>query len=131
MDKNKFKEFLESVGEVKAIKPTKTQSVRQSDEDEIEEVKYDGRMISIGFEDNPTLGFKLVKLKENIRACELGCGQIVADQKIEKRFATSPLPHWKTRCGNCGFYLSPDGKELLKGGHLAQSAYVAWFNKNK
>lgn len=128
MDKKKFKEFLTSVAEVAEVKPTKNPSIRQSDDfDDL--VRFENNMINISFEDNPTLGFKLVKLKENIKPCELGCGDIVTDQKIEKRLSITPRPHWKTKCMNCGCYVSPDKKGFIHGSVAAQAAFNAFLNK--
>jgi hypothetical protein len=81
--------------------------------------------------DNPTLGYELVKIKPVLRACDLGCGDSIVDQVVERRYCTAPVPHWRTRCKTCGYYLSPDGKYFIDGAHAIAAEYVKYFNKQK
>lgn len=126
MDKKEFKQFIESVAEIKELKPVKITSIRQSD-DEPNEVKIDGEWEEIDFHNNPTLGFKFVKLKDRFAACTLGCGDIVSNQVIEKKIYTYPEMHWRTNCKNCGCCLSPDGSGFIKGGSNIQTAFINYF----
>jgi hypothetical protein len=125
MDKNKLKEFITSVAEVEELKPV---TMGDKPPDEATEVFWQGEWIEVDRHINPTLGFKFIRLKEINRTCALDCGNIVTDQIIEKRHCLTPKPHWRTRCNICGKFLSPDGKELIAGGHAIQSAYIKYFN---
>jgi hypothetical protein len=132
MDKNELRQRLEQVAELKDIKPPRTCNYRPAIE-YITEVDEDGEEYQVPVEitENPTLGFQLVKLKDQHRVCELGCGDIVTNQVIEKRHGQTPKSHWKTRCKNCDHYVSPDGLGFIKGGHQIQHAYMKYFNGQK
>jgi hypothetical protein len=64
---------------------------------------------------NLTMMPRIVKLKSQPKICELGCGQEVVNQRIERTLHDWPQPHWRTKCTNCQHYLHPSGKGLIKG----------------
>jgi len=132
MDPNELRQRLEQVAELKDRKPIKTASHRPAIE-YITEVDEDGEeyQIAVEIKDNPTLGYELVKVKDQHKLCELGCGDIVANQITERRFVRTPQPHWRTRCKNCDHYVSPDGKGFIKGSHAVQNAFGRYFNSTK
>lgn len=130
MDKKKLKEFIKEVAEIEELKPKKDRAVRL-DDDALDVVKVDNEWVEITAKSNPTLGFKFKKLKDKNATCELGCGDIVTNQLIEKRLSHTPMPHWRTRCNNCGHYVSPDGVGFIQGAHEIQSAYVRFFRGEK
>ena len=74
----------------------------------------------VEIKENPTLGFDLVKLKDKHSICQLGCGEVVTNQVIERRLATTPKKHWRTRCKNCDRYVGPDGQTFIKASHAVQ-----------
>lgn len=126
MDKKKFVDFIESVAEVKHLKPATSPSIRLDDTHQ-NDVKVGDEWIHINKDINPTLGLKFIKLKDQHRLCELGCGDIVSNQVVEKRLSTHPEVHWRTRCKVCDCFVSPDGEGFIKGGHQIQAAYMRWF----
>ena len=110
MDQDKLQAFIKSVSIVKEYAP-----------------KY-----GVEAEPNPSLpGLKWMGLKPVERPCELGCGDIVADQRIERRLAFTPTRHWKTRCANCQRYVHPDGVTLVDTSQAAQKIYQAWLAGEK
>lgn len=128
MDKQQFKQFVESVAEIKELKPTKTPSIRQSDDDEASEVRIGHELVNINMDVNPTLGFKLIRIKEQYRACDLGCGNQVANQVIEKKWHSYPKAHWRTNCTNCRAVVHPNGCELIHAtGSQVQSIFYKWL----
>ena len=127
MNNKQIREFVESVAEIKLLKPVKDSGFG---EDETR-VVFKGEWIELNKEINPTLGFKFIKLKPVERDCQLGCGERVVDQRIEKRLAFTPVRHWRTRCTNCQNYVHPNGQELIRGGHQVQLAYLRFFNKEE
>lgn len=130
MDKKEFRERLEQVAVIKDLKPAKSANYRPAIE-YITEVDEDGEeyQIPVVINENKTLGFELVRLKDQVKLCELGCEKIVPNQIIERRLATTPKKHWRTRCRNCDCFVAPDGKGLIKGAHLVQTAFAKYFNK--
>ena len=60
MDKEKFKQFIVEVAEIKELKPV-TSGERPADGET--EVLYNGEWITLDKRVNPTLGFKFIKLK--------------------------------------------------------------------
>jgi hypothetical protein len=130
MENKQFKDFVQSVAEIKDLSPKKDPNVRL-DADAEEKVRIGDEWIEITAKSNPTLGFKFIKLKEQHRACQLGCGDSVVNQVVEKRLAHTPEKHWRTRCANCGCYVSPDGLGFIEGSHQIQAAYLRHFNKLK
>lgn len=110
MDKNKLEDFIKSVSIVKEYKAKP------------------------GADNNPNPslpGLKWIGLKPVERPCELGCGDLVTDQKIERRLAFTPTKHWKTRCANCQKYVHPDGVSLVDSSQTAQKIYQAWLAGEK
>lgn len=106
MDKDKLNKFIQSVSIVKEYK-----ALPGAENDP-----------------NPSLpGLKWIALKPVERPCELGCGELVIDQKIESRLALTPTKHWKIRCANCQKYVHPDGKKLVTNSREAQKIYQAWL----
>lgn len=126
MDKIKFKEWIKTVAEIKELSPKKDPNIRL-DNDAQDLVRHGDEWVEVTAKANPTLGFQFVKLKDKTAVCELGCGDIVSNQVVEKRFCESPQPHWRTRCNNCGCFVSPDGVGFIEGGHQVQAAYVKFF----
>lgn len=130
MDKKSIREFLETVGEIKDLTPTTNPGIRL-DPDSKDVVKYNGDWVEIKAKDNPTLGFKFIKLKPVARDCQLGCGKKCEDQVIEHKVYTYPQVHWRTYCKSCQHTVSPDGQTMLRGPMVIQKAFCAWFSANK
>lgn len=80
---------------------------------------------------NPTLPFIVRELKPINKICELGCGNIVTNQIIHKKYYQIPRPHWRTSCKNCQSTIGPDGKTLIKGSANTQNAYFKYFNSEQ
>jgi hypothetical protein len=78
---------------------------------------------------NETLGYAIIGLKENYRLCEIGCGEIVSNQVIEKRLVTTPTKHWRTHCKACHKTRGPDG--IMMTSPQAQQAFSKWFNSKQ
>lgn len=130
MEKKQLKDFIESVAEIKELSPKKDPAIRLDDGvDEL--VRYGNEWVELNSKANPTLGFKFIKLKDKHQACELGCGDIVTNQVIERRLAFTPQKHWRTRCQNCGCYVSPDGLGFIDGSHQVAAAFIRHFNSLK
>jgi hypothetical protein len=130
MDKKELKKRIEQVAIIKDLSPKKDPNVRLNDGVD-EHVRNGDEWVEINSKFNPTLGFQFIKLKEQHRSCEIGCGKIVTDQIIERRLAFTPEKHWRTRCNSCGLYVSPDGQGFIEGGHAAAAAFLRHFNKLK
>ena len=128
MNNKQIRDFVESVAEIKQLKPVTDGSRPPED---ATEVFYNGEWIEVGPKTNPTLGFKFIKLKDVERPCVLGCGNQVTDQKIERRLVFTPVRHWRTRCANCQCYVHPDGVSIVKGGHAIQAEFLKHFNKTE
>jgi hypothetical protein len=71
------------------------------------EMLEDSRVIVDGV--NITLPRKLKGIKHEPRMCELGCGKIAVDQRIDIRFQNYPEKHWIQKCNFCQYYKMPDG----------------------
>lgn len=128
MEKKEFKEWLETVAEIKELKPVKDPNIRVNEDTE-DLVRHGDEWVEVTAKENPTLGFKFIKVKDKNALCELGCGQIVTNQIVEKKMLTHPKKHWRTRCASCGDHVSPDGKGFITGGANIQNAYVKHFKK--
>ena len=132
MDPKIFKEQLEQLAEIRDRKPVRNSGQRPAIE-YITEIDEFGEEYSVPVEikHNDTLGFELVKLRDQHKICELGCGDVVTNQVIQKRLCSSPKPHWRTRCDNCSGWQNPTSTGIIKGAHAIQNAYVEFFNLNK
>lgn len=127
MDKQRLKEFLASVAEIKELKPKTSPTIRLDETDQNDVRLPNGEWIHINKETNPTLGYEFVKLKEQNRACELNCGNIVPNQVIERRLNYHPKKHWKTKCVTCGKFVKPDGVGFDLNGTASQQSYIKHF----
>lgn len=128
MEKNEFRKLVEQVAEIKDCKPSKSPNHRPAIE-YITEVDEDGEeyQVPVEIKDNPTLGFKLIKVKDQHKSCELGCGKIVTNQVIEKRLVSTPTKHWRTRCRNCDMYVNPNADGFIRGSHKVQHEFIKHF----
>lgn len=134
MDKKVFRQWLESVAEIKDRKPVKTANHSRFLKEVIVEIDAEtGEEFEVEVEirENPTLGFDIVKLKSQPKICELDCGKVVCGQVIERKVAMYPKKHWVTRCVSCGCYVSPDGKSIIKGSSAMQAAFAKHFRDKK
>lgn len=129
MDKNKFKKHLEAVAVVETQLPKFSKSQVGMDDDDLSVVKTNGQWVKLDLNHNPTLGFKMVKLKDVLRPCDLSCGDVVPNQVVEKKFYKHPYPHWRTYCKACSKYVSPDGKEFISGNFTVTNAFENYYRK--
>jgi hypothetical protein len=129
INKKQLRELVAQVAEIKDLKPKTAPNVRLDDTDETE-IVIDGEEVVLNKENNPTLGFELVKLKPVERVCELGCGKIVPNQKVEKKFYMTPKSHWRTRCDACGLWELPDKSGFVESRNC-QNAYVVHFHQER
>jgi len=130
MKKQQILDFLETVAEIQPKKPAKSPEHRL-DATHTNDVVIDGEWVTINQKNNPSLGVKIIKLKDRHAVCELGCGDIVTNQVIESRICFHPESHWRTRCMNCGCYPTPDGKGFVQGSNGIAAAYRAWLLEKK
>lgn len=129
MDKNKFNQWVRAVAVVQDIKPKVDGG---NPNYEVLEVRQNDEWLELERKTNPTLGFKFVKIKDQARPCELashGCKDFPINQIIEKRFVTTPEPHWRTRCANCGHYKHPGEQLLIASSGEMISVSNRYFNK--
>lgn len=81
------------------------------DEEDIDrvmaEMQEDSRVIVDGV--NITVPKKILRVRHEPKVCELGCGKIAVDQKIDISFQTYPIKHWRKKCNFCQYYQMPDG----------------------
>lgn len=134
MDKKEFRQKLEEVAVIKDRKPVRTpKHHRWAKETVIEIDEVTGEEIEVEREitENPTLGIEIVKLKDFIKLCDLGCGDIVTNQFVEKRFCPTPEPHWRTKCATCGKYVSPDGQGFITDSRCVNNAFMKHFRHVK
>ena len=87
----------------------------------LDEITHDSRMVVNGI--NITIPKKIKSIKHQPKLCELNCGQMLINQKIERSYHSWPEPHWRTKCTNCQHYLHPEGDRLVKGVHEFKSYY--------
>lgn len=129
MKPNQIKQFLETVAEVKDLKPVTI--VDRTEYDHETQVVYNGEWIQLDRHSNPTLGFQFIRLKDNHKACELACGEIVTNQIIHYQRYTYPETHWKTKCGLCHRVVAPDGNGFIEGGSTTVNNAFARYFKDK
>lgn len=130
MDKNEYRRRLEEVAVIKEKKPVKTaEQPRWAKEIVIEIDEETGEEIEVEREvtENPTLGIEIVKIKDSVKLCELGCGDVVTNQLIEKKLHLFPKKHWRETCKNCNLTPHPAGIGFIKGGAQVQNEYRRYY----
>jgi hypothetical protein len=129
MKNQDIKQFIESVAIIdKKKKWAKPKRVKQIIENEFGEEEII-EVIETSADENKTLPMEITKLKPVNRLCDLGCGEIVTDQIVERRLVLTPEKHWRTHCRNCSAFVHPDGITLIKGAHRIQSIFYAYFTE--
>ena len=58
---------------------------------------------------NITIPRKLKAIRHQPKICELGCGQMAVDQRIDIKLRNWPEKHWVKKCNFCQYYQLPDG----------------------
>lgn len=133
MDPNEFRNKLNEIAETSFATPKRHSGTKTSTE--TTDVTIDGNTVAISDFYNPTLGVEMLKLKDINKLCELGCGKVVTNQRIESRRIQNPEPHWRTVCKNCDCFVGPDGKTLIEGSYKMASEfnkhYIELKNKSK
>lgn len=71
-----------------------------------------------------SLTIEVKKLKPRIADCQLGCGQKVRNQVIERQRMAYPEPHWRIKCRTCQQCIHPSGIGFCK-----QNTFQAEINK--
>jgi hypothetical protein len=113
MDKKEFETRLAQLVDFEYVVP-KVLRDEKLDGDAHQQVFYEGTSIEIDRDHNPTLGIRITKLKPKYAACELGCGDVVANQVIQKMYNRTLVDHWRTKCATCGKYVHPSGEGFIK-----------------
>lgn len=134
MDKEEFRKRLEQFAVLKDVNPVRNASHGRLPKEVVIEIDEFGEEVEVTREiklTNDTLGFELVKLKPIFKACDLGCGQVVSDQVIERRLSIYPQSHWRTKCASCNKWVAPNGVDLLDNSTQAQTAFVKHFNRKE
>lgn len=126
MNKDEFQRRISELAVIKPRKPARRSTDPRIPKETVIEVDEFGEEIEVTREvkqENDTLGFDLVRIKYQPKACELGCGKIVEGQHVQITFNTYPYEHWRKKCSNCGCHLGPDGRTLYENGIKAQAAF--------
>lgn len=124
MKSQQIKEFLMSVGEIELLTPKSSPEIRQGDERN--EVKFQDEFIEIHKKHNPSLGFKIKKINDHIELCQIGCGQIVTNQRIEYRAAHPDEPNWRVKCANCGKYKHPSEPGIIENKSMMPTIFAEY-----
>lgn len=130
MNQKQFNEFLEQVADLqktgpngcaskpmKKIKQVRIEVDEYGEEIEIEEEVYP--------ETNLTVQPEIKRLKPVERVCQLGCGKIVEDQKLNIRLHTRPYKHYRTHCNGCMKWVNPYGE--IVGSNIIEGDYYRYF----
>lgn len=118
MDKKEFKTRLAELADFEEVTPRILRE-EAGQYDQIHELNIDGELVEIDRTCNPTLGIRLIGLKPNTQACELGCGKIIDRQVVEKIRYQTPVEHWRTKCAECGKYQHPSGQGTVEGRNVS------------
>ena len=131
MNKLNYQKFLESVAEIEPIMPNDFKAGIDKRYEPVS-IDYDGEIIDLNEQFNPTLGVRLTAVKKQTKLCEMGCGEMVTGQLIEHKKHISPEPHWRTKCTNCKKVRHPNGQELLDGSSVTiNNLFYRWFAARK
>ena len=132
MDKQQFEQFLEQVAVLKntgpngcKAKPKKpVKRIRIEIDEWGEEVEIEEFEVP---EDNLTLAPIIDSLKPVERPCQLSCGKVVVDQKINMRLYPKPFKHFRTHCNTCMKWQNPYGQMVVS--NLIEPDYYRFFSE--
>lgn len=132
------KEFLKRLSElveweIPTVGPNGQTSTRRSKVKAISSEDYDwADDADIEFElepdgPNATLGPRIIRIKNQMRACE-DCDKIIDGRVVTKRRLDYPVMHWREKC-SCGLHRDPNtGQFTLKDNVPIQTAWKKYLN---
>jgi hypothetical protein len=119
MDPKEFKQRLEELAELEVIK---AKALPQRAPEETVTVWRNGEEVAIDDDNNPTLTYKVKKLKQEKQPC-VDCGKSVANRTVVRKLLNYPATHWRNHCNNCNSTQDPrTGEYRLKGA----ASYNVW-----
>ena len=135
MDNKHFTEFLEQVADLHKTGPNgcankphkKIKQVRIEVDEWGEEVEIEEEVWPEG---NPTVLPVIKQLKPVERVCQLGCGKIIEDQKLNIRLHIKPYKHYRTHCNGCMKWKNPYG-EIVSSSTIEQDYYRYFIEQDK
>lgn len=128
MEPNEFKRRLEELAEIQEQKPPRTPGLREPQEPE--EIFRQGKSMTIGSKNNPTLTLTIKKLRNIKSICE-DCDRFVENRIINYKLLDFPKKHWRASCKNCQRTLNPQTGCYDLSCTKAASAYIELFKHEK
>ena len=125
MDNEEFLRRLNELAELQVIKVASP--AKRKPEDEVI-VWRNGQAIEIDDTDNPTLYYKIKKLKSDVRKCD-DCSKKVKNRTVTKKLYAYPVKHWRKLCNNCNMFEHPDSGKYCLVGASTQNVYIQYLKR--
>ena len=121
-------EFLRRLNELAELKVIKVAGPAQRKPDEHLIVWRNGQEYEIDDKANPTLYYRIKKIKDELRKCE-DCGKKVKNRTISKKLYAFPVKHWRKLCNNCNMVQHPDTGKYCLLGAATQNVYIQYLKR--
>lgn len=110
MNQDEFKSKVEEYAHVKIIKPV----IKNFNPGDHVRVTYEGKDLIFDKTFNPSLGFTILRLKDQVKLCRLNCGLSVVNQKIQFKLKkdVDNNNHWWSICNSCSAKRVISSKDL-------------------
>jgi hypothetical protein len=122
-------EFLSRLTELAELQVIKVAGPAQRKPDEHLIVWRNGQEYEIDDKANPTLYYRIKKIKNNVRKCE-DCGRRVKERIVTKKLLSFPVVHWRQSCNTCKMYQHPETGDYCLVGLATQSVWLSWLKLN-
>jgi hypothetical protein len=126
MDSKEFKQRLEEFAELEIIK---ARALPQRSPEETVTVWRNGEQVAIEDDNNPTLMYRVKKLKQDKTAC-VDCGKLVVNRVVVKKLLTFPIRHWRNHCNHCNSTQDPRTGEYKLKGAASNNAWTQFLKAN-
>ena len=109
MEHEKFITWLKQHAELEIVKSPATAAQRAPSEPA--EIWRNGQSFVVSKDYNPTVNYKIKKLKPKTQRCE-DCNLIVEDRVVIRKTYSFPETYWRTNCQNCRRTKNPETGEF-------------------
>jgi hypothetical protein len=125
MEEKEFIKRLESIAEIRRVKPPTHSGIRASEVPN--EIFRNGQTFVIDKNNNNTLNWQVKLIKQCPKACE-DCGKQVINRRIWRRVFNTPDRHWRTTCSGCNLTQHPVTGEYAVANSSVTAVFREWLN---
>lgn len=122
------KEFIEKLQELAELEVVKEPSPAKRKLEDVIAVWRNGSEHIIEDKENPTLAYKIKKIKYESVKCS-DCNKKIKNRVVTTKRLTYPIIHWRNHCNNCNKAQDPRTGEYHLVGGAVQTVWNGWLKE--